>query len=133
MNFGTTIAIPGGTGPQGQGLAIPFAIAGVSVALGSREGDRAAAIAEELNKKLEGRSAAPIRGYDNVGAINAAERFVLLAVAVFRMMQHLVPSRVVWRVGSWSTWSSRSRPRIPGPSQCPRRLRDRGRASVVRK
>ncbi|OAF17043.1 NADPH-dependent F420 reductase [Bradyrhizobium centrolobii] len=80
MNSDTTIAILGGTGPQGQGLAIRFAIAGISVALGSREGDRAAAIAEELNRKLEGRSAVPVRGYDNLAAIDAAERFVLLAV-----------------------------------------------------
>ncbi|RXG97227.1 NADPH-dependent F420 reductase [Bradyrhizobium vignae] len=80
MNFGTTVAILGGTGPQGQGLAMRFAIAGVSVALGSREGDRAAAIAEELSKRLQGRSVAPIRGYNNLSAIDAAERFVLLAV-----------------------------------------------------
>jgi len=80
MNFGKTIAILGGTGPQGQGLAMRFAIGGVSVALGSREDDRAASIAKELNKKLEGRSAVPIRGYDNLNAVDAAERFVLLAV-----------------------------------------------------
>lgn len=80
MNSGTTIAILGGTGPQGQGLALRFAIAGVNVALGSREGDRAALIAEELNRKLEGRSTVPIRGCDNLSATDAAERFVLLAV-----------------------------------------------------
>jgi len=80
MISGTTIAILGGTGPQGQGLAIRFAIAGVSVALGSREGGRAASIAGELNTKLEGRSAVPIRGCDNLSAVDAAERFVLLAV-----------------------------------------------------
>lgn len=48
MNVDTTIAILGGTGTQGQGLAFRFAIAGVNVALGSREGDRAVAIADEL-------------------------------------------------------------------------------------
>lgn len=76
----TTIAILGGTGPQGQGLALRFALAGVSVALGSRDGERAAAIADELNKKLEGRTASPIRGCDNSSAVEAADRFVLLAV-----------------------------------------------------
>lgn len=80
MNSNATIAILGGTGPQGQGLALRFAIAGMSVALGSREGDRALAIAQDLNKKLEGRSAASIRGCDNLSAADAAERFVLLAV-----------------------------------------------------
>lgn len=76
----TTIAILGGTGPQGQGLALRFALAGVPVALGSREGEKAAAIADELNQKLSGRSFSPIRGMDNFAAVTAAERFVLLAV-----------------------------------------------------
>jgi hypothetical protein len=76
----TTIAILGGTGPQGQGLALRFALAGVAVALGSREGDRAAAIAGELNEKLAGRSFTPVRGMDNLAAVDAAEHFVLLAV-----------------------------------------------------
>ncbi len=79
-NSDTTIAILGGTGPQGQGLALRFALAGVSVALGSREGERAAAIADELNKKLEGRTATYIRGCDNASAVEAADKFVLLAV-----------------------------------------------------
>ncbi len=79
-NSKTTIAILGGTGPQGQGLALRFALAGLEVALGSREGDRATAIASELNQKLSGRSFTPIRGMENAAAVEAAERFVLLAV-----------------------------------------------------
>lgn len=75
-----SIAILGGTGPQGQGLALRFALAGVAVALGSREGQRAESIAQELNRKLEGRKHIPIRGMDNLAAVDAAERFVLLAV-----------------------------------------------------
>jgi NADPH-dependent F420 reductase len=47
---------------------------------GSREGDRAAAIAGELNEKLAGRSFTPVRGMDNLAAVDAAEHFVLLAV-----------------------------------------------------
>ncbi len=38
INTTSTIAILGGTGPQGQGLALRFALAGVSVALGSERG-----------------------------------------------------------------------------------------------
>jgi len=38
-----TIAILGGTGPQGQGLAMRFALAGVGVVLGSRATRRAPA------------------------------------------------------------------------------------------
>lgn len=76
-----TIAILGGTGPQGQGLALRFAIAGIPVALGSRELDRATAIAQELNSKLVGYlNAVPIRGLENAEAVQAAPTFVLLAV-----------------------------------------------------
>ena len=45
------IAIIGGTGPQGQGLALRFARAGINVALGSRDGERSAGIAAELMAK----------------------------------------------------------------------------------
>jgi NADPH-dependent F420 reductase len=75
-----TIAILGGTGPQGQGLALRFALAGVPVALGSREGERAAAIAAELNGKLQGRKFVPVQGFGNEDAVDRAPRFVLLAV-----------------------------------------------------
>lgn len=74
-----TIAIIGGTGPQGQGLALRFAIAGVPVALGSRDGDRAAQIAAELTARLPGGSA-PITGHDNATATDAADEMVVLAV-----------------------------------------------------
>lgn len=74
-----TIAIIGGTGPQGQGLALRFAIAGVPVALGSRDGDRAAEIAAELTARLPA-GAAAISGHDNIGATNAADEMVILAV-----------------------------------------------------
>lgn len=77
-----TIAILGGTGPQGQGLALRFADKGVSVALGSRDASRAAATAQELNERLAatGRAFAPIRGDDNLTATQAAKKLVILAV-----------------------------------------------------
>lgn len=76
------IAILGGTGPQGQGLALRFALAGVAVVLGSREGARAADIAAALNEGLSasGRDHAAIEGTDNASAVEAAGRIVLLAV-----------------------------------------------------
>lgn len=74
-----TLAIIGGTGPQGQGLALRFARAGVPVALGSRDAARAAAIAAELVEKLPAGSAA-ITGHDNGGAVSAADELVILAV-----------------------------------------------------
>lgn len=74
-----TIAILGGTGPQGQGLALRFARAGERVALGSRDGARAADIARELNAKLPD-GCAEIVGLDNLDATKSAEEFVVLAV-----------------------------------------------------
>ena len=49
------VAILGGTGPQGQGLALRLAQAGVNVTVGSRDADRAMQIVDGLNMKLRGR------------------------------------------------------------------------------
>ena len=74
-----TIAIIGGTGPQGQGLALRFARAGVPVALGSRDGARGAEIAKEISERLPAGSAV-ITGIDNAGAVEMADEMVILAV-----------------------------------------------------
>ena len=74
-----TVAIIGGTGPQGQGLALRFARAGVPIALGSRDGTRAEEIAAELSAQLPPDSA-KIIGYDNAAAVAAAGELVILAV-----------------------------------------------------
>lgn len=74
-----TIAIIGGTGPQGQGLALRFARAGVPVALGSRDGERGAEIAAEISQRLP-EGSAKITGLDNIGAVQMADEMVVLAV-----------------------------------------------------
>ena len=74
-----TIAIVGGTGPQGRGLALRFARAGVAVALGSRDGARAASIARELSSRADS-SYGSIVGLENEAAVNAADEVVFLAV-----------------------------------------------------
>lgn len=74
-----TIAIIGGTGPQGQGLALRFARAGIAVALGSRDAERGADIARDLNDKLPIGSA-KITGLGNETATAAADEIVILAV-----------------------------------------------------
>ena len=74
-----TIAIVGGTGPQGKGLALRFARAGVPVAIGSRDATRAQEVAAELAAQLGG-DAAAISGHDNDGAVAAADRLVILLV-----------------------------------------------------
>ena len=74
-----TLAILGGTGPQGQGLALRFAKAGVPVTLGSRDAARAAEVAVDLTAKLP-EGSAEISGADNAGAVAAAGEMVILAV-----------------------------------------------------
>ena len=74
-----TLAILGGTGPQGQGLALRFARAGINVAIGSRDQNRASEIAENLCNKLPNGNS-HITGYDNQTAIQKADEMVILAV-----------------------------------------------------
>ena len=45
-----TIAVLGGTGPQGRGLARRFAASGLNVVIGSRSEERAQGIATELTE-----------------------------------------------------------------------------------
>lgn len=73
------IALLGGTGPQGKGLALRWARAGVEVLVGSRSAERGAQIAQELNDRLAG-SGTPIRGMSNEDAVQQSDRFVVLAV-----------------------------------------------------
>ena len=73
----STIAIIGGTGPQGKGLGYRFAKGGHDVILGSRSEDRAAEAAADLQARITG--AGSVIGATNAKAAQAAE-VVLLAV-----------------------------------------------------
>jgi NADPH-dependent F420 reductase len=64
------IAILGGTGEQGPGLALRWAMAGEEVIIGSRSQERAEKVAAELNAEL-GKTL--IRGLENAHAAEAAE------------------------------------------------------------
>ncbi len=68
---GKTVAVLGGTGPQGRGLARRFAAAGVPVVLGSRSAERA----EDAARELPG----DVRGADNAEAAAAGD-IVVVAV-----------------------------------------------------
>ncbi|GGM28109.1 NADPH-dependent F420 reductase [Micromonospora yangpuensis] len=68
---GRTVAVLGGTGPQGRGLARRFAAAGLDVVLGSRDADRAAQTAAALPGR--------VRGADNADAAAAGD-IVVVAV-----------------------------------------------------
>jgi NADPH-dependent F420 reductase len=72
-----SIAIVGGTGPQGKGLAYRLAGAGHEVVLGSRDEERARASADELAVRLP--ASASISGATNLEAARKAD-VVLLAV-----------------------------------------------------
>jgi NADPH-dependent F420 reductase len=72
---GETIAILGGTGPQGRGLARRFAQAGLTVVLGSRTSEKGAQTAAELSKA----TGTTVTGTDNQSAAEAGD-IVLVVV-----------------------------------------------------
>jgi hypothetical protein len=73
------IAIIGGTGPQGKGLALRFAKAGADIVIGSRDGDRAQAVADELMTLIPNASGT-ITGSDNISSTEQADQLVIFAV-----------------------------------------------------
>jgi NADPH-dependent F420 reductase len=72
---GKTVAVLGGTGPQGRGLARRFAAAGLPVVLGSRSADRA----EEAAAALREATGGEVTGADNAAAATAGD-IVVVAV-----------------------------------------------------
>lgn len=68
-----TLAVVGGTGPEGAGLALRWARAGESVIIGSRD----AARAREAADKISSRAGAQVRGDENTAACAAADVVVL--------------------------------------------------------
>ena len=70
----TSIAVLGGTGPEGLGLAYRFAQIGMKVVVGSRDASRAAAAAQRVANGVVG---AQVRGLENDAAAAAAEIVVL--------------------------------------------------------
>jgi NADPH-dependent F420 reductase len=74
MSQPRTIAVIGGTGAEGSGLALRWAHAGHSVIIGSRDAARAQAAADELNAIL-GKPA--LSGKTNAGAVALADIVVL--------------------------------------------------------
>ena len=72
---GKQIAILGGTGPQGTGLARRFAQAGLAVIIGGRSAERSARVAEELS----GQIGLTVTGTDNASAASQCD-LALVAV-----------------------------------------------------
>ncbi|WP_017622393.1 NADPH-dependent F420 reductase [Nocardiopsis chromatogenes] len=70
---GLVVAVLGGTGDQGRGLARRLALAGTEVVIGSRSAERAQGAADGLGADL------PVRGLGNAAAAAAAD-VVIVAV-----------------------------------------------------
>jgi 8-hydroxy-5-deazaflavin:NADPH oxidoreductase len=68
-----TIALIGGTGAEGSGLAHRWAQAGETVIIGSRDAQRASAVAAEIREKTGGN----VSGAENQAACGAADIIVL--------------------------------------------------------
>lgn len=73
------IAVLGGTGRQGSGLALRWARVGHELLIGSREAARAEQVAARLSRRLAGAASSfsSIRGMDNRAAADACELAVL--------------------------------------------------------
>ena len=75
MSARAKIAVLGGTGQEGSGLAFRWALHGHNVIVGSRSAEKARAGADELNALLAGKAA--VRGAANADAAREAEIVVL--------------------------------------------------------
>lgn len=71
------IAILGGTGKEGPGLALRWANAGYRILIGSRQEEKARAVASELNQQL---GIETIQGMENSAAARRADICVLTVV-----------------------------------------------------
>jgi 8-hydroxy-5-deazaflavin:NADPH oxidoreductase len=73
-----TVAILGGTGKEGPGLALRWASAGVRIIIGSRQAEKAQATAEELNQQL---------GIKTITGMSNSEAAVLADISVLTVVQ----------------------------------------------
>ena len=87
-----TIAIVGGTGPEGSGLALRWAQAGETIIIGSRDAQRAADTAAKLGEKIGGKGNR-VSGAENKAACADAEVVVLTVPfeAQADMLKHIKP------------------------------------------
>lgn len=69
-----TIAVVGGTGKEGSGLAMRWAKSGYRVIIGSRDATKAQQKADELNTEI---GSSLLRGSDNLSAVKEADLVVL--------------------------------------------------------
>ena len=90
------IAIVGGTGPEGSGLAYRWAKAGLDIVIGSRDAARAKEVAATLRTRAG--AGAKIDGADNAAAVAQAE-IVVLTVPFAGVAALLKQLKAVWKPG----------------------------------
>jgi NADPH-dependent F420 reductase len=81
-----TIGFIGGTGPEGKGLALRFARAGLETVIGSRSAERG----EEAAREVATLSGAKVRGTSNADAAQAAS-IVILTLPYAGLVETLPP------------------------------------------
>ena len=98
------VAILGGTGEQGLGLAYRFALAGRPVRIGSRKEDRALEAMRDVAAKVPG---ADVSGHENAAAVRAARGGIVILSVPFEhvagtlksVKEELVPGTVLVSMG----------------------------------
>jgi 8-hydroxy-5-deazaflavin:NADPH oxidoreductase len=93
----STVAIVGGTGPEGRGLALRWARAGLRVIIGSRDENRARLTAQEICERCG--EAAKVEGMENSAAVGASD-VVVLAVPFEGQAETLKQLRSHFRTGT---------------------------------
>lgn len=91
------IAIVGGTGPEGSGLAYRWVRAGESIVIGSRDPRRAEATARQIAQRAG--HGANIAGMDNAAAVAQAE-IVVLTIPFSGHATLLKQLKPVWKSGT---------------------------------
>ena len=114
---GLTVGVLGGTGPQGKGLALRWAKAGIKVIIGSRSAERAQAAAAELGDG--------VTGADN--ATTAADADIVLVAVPWEGHSDLLESlrdqlvgKIVIDCVNPLGFTSRARSRCPSTRAAPR-------------
>ena len=92
-----TIAILGGTGPEGSGLAYRWARAGEQIVIGSRDAQRAAETARQLRERLGEK--AHVEGAENAAAAARSE-VVVVTVPFAGHAALLKQLKTIWKPGT---------------------------------
>lgn len=117
------VAILGGTGDQGLGLAYRFAKVGIPVRIGSRKQERADEAVKDVLGKVPG---ADVQGFDNPGAVTAAEGGIVILSVPFEhtvstlksVLDQLTPQTTLVSMGvPLATTIGDVAPRVLGVSQ----------------